>query len=76
MWIKSQDNKILVNTDNVTMFEVMEIDEKYAVVAVDGESSDSIAYYHTEESAVKVLDKIRDMLWRCLNEHTYTMPVE
>ena len=75
MWIRSQDNKTLVNTNNVTWFEVMKIDGQYAVVAVDGESSISIAYYHKEEIAVEALIEIQEEI-RPRNEWVFAMSAD
>jgi hypothetical protein len=54
MLIRSQDNKILVNLDNVESISVSTLDSSAVIWC----GSRLIAEYSTEEKAIKVLDMI------------------
>ena len=59
MLIRSQDKKMIINTDNL---DAICIGNKNAISAYSGDIStrSTIAIYSTEEKAIKVLDMIQD----------------
>ena len=64
MLIRSQDKKMIINTDNL---DAICIENKNAISAYSGDIStrSTIAIYSTEEKAIKVLDMIEEAYARC-----------
>lgn len=58
MYIRSQDKKSLINTENNSLI-VIDCYEKYSIYASD---CGYIGYYSTEERALEVLDEICRMI--------------